>query len=108
MPRDKMKLTVELVRRGATILGEPCKTCGGVQIKYHGKVYCTSHEDLSSVLEEEEMTMDSVATDLIQLVLAKTAELTKQLQKETDVEREDRLVSLMMKYVELLQKLPEK
>jgi len=108
LPKDKMKLTVELVRRGATIMGEPCKTCGGVQVRYHGKVFCTSHDDLSSVLSADELTLDSVTADVRQLMLSKLADLSKQLESETEVEKQDLLVTLMTRCLDLLQKLPQK
>ena len=54
--REKMQLTVELMRRGAVMLKEPCPTCNGVQVRYKGKVYCTSHDDLEAVLSAREIT----------------------------------------------------
>ena len=44
--RDKMQLTVELMRRGAVMMKEPCPIDNGVQVRYKGKVFCTSHDDL--------------------------------------------------------------
>jgi UPF0148 protein len=108
MSKERTSLTVELVRRGATILAEPCPTCGGVQIKYHGKTYCTNHEDLSSILTAGEVTLDSVVADLRQLLLAKLTESIALLEKEKDSSKQDQLVSLATKYFDLLQKLPQK
>jgi len=102
-----MKLTVDLVRKGATILGEPCQTCGGVQIRYHGKTFCTSHDDLSSVQTEQDVSYDSVVASLRQLLLSKLAESARLLEKEDDGAKQDALVSLMTKYFDLLQKLPK-
>jgi len=103
-----MKLTVDLVRKGATILGEPCQTCGGVQVRYHGKTYCTSHDDLSVVPSERDVSYDSVVASLRQLLLSKLAELISLLEKEKDGAKQDELVSLMTKYFDLLEKLPQK
>jgi UPF0148 protein len=106
--KDKMKLTVELVRKGAAILGEPCQTCGGVQVRYHGKNYCTSHDDLSAVLSEREVSYDSVVGSLRQLLLSKLTESIGLLEKEKDGAKQDELVSLMTKYFDLLEKLHQK
>ena len=106
--KDKMKTTVELVRRGASILGEPCPTCGGVQIKYHGRTLCTSHADLSPLLSQEEISYDSVVASLKQLLLSKLAESVSLLEHEKDSAKQDQLVSLMTKYFDLLEKLPQK
>jgi UPF0148 protein len=105
--KEKMKLTVEIVRRGGILLKEPCPVCGGVQVRYRGKIYCTNHEDLSGVLTAEEVTYEGVAYALRTLLLSKTREAADLLEKERDTLKQDQLVSLLSKYVELLQKLPE-
>ena len=106
--KEKMKTTVELVRKGATILSEPCQTCGGVQVRYHGKTYCTSHDDLSAVLRERDVSYDSVVASLRQLLLSKMAESMSLLEKEKDNATQDELITLVTKFYDLLQKLPQK
>lgn len=106
--KDKMKQTVELVRRGAAILGEPCPTCGGVQVKYHGKTHCTQHEDVAAILSAEEISFDTVAADTRDVLLAKLRRLNAALEKEEDLARQEQLVSLVTKCVDLLQKMPQK
>jgi len=103
-----MQLTVEIVKRGGTVLRDPCPTCGGVQVRYHGKVVCTNHDDLSGVLSGEDITYDSVASSLRSLLLLKMKDAMDSLEKERDVTRQDQIVSLLARYVELLQKLPER
>jgi uncharacterized Zn finger protein (UPF0148 family) len=106
--RGRMKSTVELVRRGGVILKEPCPTCGGIQVKYHGKNYCSNHDDLTAALAAQELNLDVVLSGLRGLVLAKVKDTSDALGQEKDFERQERLVSLLTKYVDLLQKLPEK
>ncbi|MFI5404664.1 MAG: Sjogren's syndrome/scleroderma autoantigen 1 family protein [Candidatus Gagatemarchaeaceae archaeon] len=106
--KDKIKVAVELVRKGATILGEPCPQCGGIQVRYHGKVYCTGHEDLSSVLKTEVVSMETAVAETRQVLLSKLNEAAAALGTETDRSKQDQLVSLMTKYFDLLQKLPQK
>ena len=72
--RDKMKVAVELVRRGATMLAEPCQQCGGIQVKYRGKTYCTNHEDLSAMLSAQTVSYESVTAGLRELLLSKLNE----------------------------------
>lgn len=108
MAKDGMKTAVELVRRGATILAEPCKSCGGIQVKYKGKTYCTAHEDLSSVLTGEELTYDSVTSELTTLLLSKLKEGMAALRNETDVGKQDQLITLIAKCVSLLHELQSK
>jgi UPF0148 protein len=103
--REKMQLTVELMRRGAVMLKEPCPTCNGVQVKYKGKVYCTAHEDLEAVLSAREVTYSDVAAGLKEMLLTKVKENMALLQNEKDAEKQDQLISLISKSVDLLNKL---
>jgi UPF0148 protein len=99
-----MKVSVELVRRGATVLAEPCQQCGGIQVRYRGKTYCTGHEDLSPLLAVQPVSYDSVVASMRELLLSKLNESVAQLEKERDPAKQDQLVSLMTKYFDLLQK----
>ena len=106
--KDKMKLAAELVRKGGTMLGEPCQQCGGIQVRFRGKVYCTGHEDLSGVLKAEGASYDTVMAQTREVLVAKLNEAAGLLEKERDQAAQERLVSLMTKYFDLLQKLPRK
>jgi UPF0148 protein len=101
----KTKTTVELMRRGAVMIKEPCPVCNGVQLRYKGRVYCTNHDDLSVALQAKEILFPDVSEDLKNLLLVKLKESMSLLENERDSEKLDRLVSLMTKYVELLRKL---
>lgn len=101
----KTKTTVELMRRGAVMMKEPCPVCNGVQLRYKGRVYCTNHDDLNLALQAKEILFPDVAEDLQNLLLVKLKESMSLLENETDYEKLDRLVSLMTRYVELLRKL---
>lgn len=103
-----MKLTAELVKRGGIILKEPCQTCGGIQIRYRGKNYCSSHDDLSIALAAEEVSLDVVASTLSDLLVLKVKETTAILKDEKDIGKQDQLVALLSKYVDLMQKIAEK
>jgi UPF0148 protein len=101
----KTKTTVELMRRGAVMMKEPCQVCNGVQLRYKGRVYCTNHDDLTAALQAKEILYPDVAEDLKNLLLVKLKESMSVLESEKDPEELDRVVSLMTRYVELLRKL---
>jgi UPF0148 protein len=105
MSAAKTKTTVELMRRGAVMIKEPCPVCNGVQLRYKGRVYCTNHDDLTLALQAKEILFPDVAEDLKNLLLVKLKESMSLLENERDFEKLDRLVSLMTRYVELLRKL---
>ena len=103
-----MKVAAELVRKGAVMLAEPCQRCGGMQLRYHGKVYCTSHEDLGPLLTEEPVSYEAVVVSARGLLLSKLNEAAVLLEKEKDLTKQEQLISLMTKYFDLLQKMPQK
>ena len=106
--RDRMKQGAELVRKGAVILSEPCQQCGGILVRYHGKVYCTNHEDLSQVLKREEVSFDTIMAGMNEVLLAKLNESAHLLEVEKDLSKQDQLVTLMAKLYNLLQQIPRK
>jgi UPF0148 protein len=106
--RDRMKLASELVSKGATMLAEPCPKDGGIQVRYRGKVYCTSHDDLSSIATSAVVSYDTVVAQTREVLLARLSEVTLALGTERDRAKQEQLVSLAAKYFDLLQKLPQK
>jgi UPF0148 protein len=101
----KTKVTVELMRRGAVMIKEPCSVCNGVQLRYKGRIYCTNHDDLTVALQAKEILFPDVAEDLKNLLLVKLKESMSLLENERDSEKLEPMISLMTKYVELLRKL---
>lgn len=95
------------MRRGAVMLKEPCPVCNGVQVRYHGKIYCTNHDDLTGVLSTTEFTYADISASLRELLLIKLRDVMSMLEAEKEVGNQDTLVSLLHKYIDLLNKLPE-
>ncbi len=89
------------------MLKDPCQVCNGVQVRYHGKIYCTNHDDLSGILSTTEVTYVDTSASLRELLVIKLRDVMSLLESEKEVESQDALVSLLLKYVELLNKLPE-
>jgi UPF0148 protein len=106
--KDNLRLAAELVSKGATMLSDPCPKCGGIQVRYRGKVYCTNHEDMTLVATAESLSLETVAANMREVLLTKLNETAASLGAEKDGARQDQLVSLMAKYFDLLQKLPQK
>ncbi|MDE1853925.1 MAG: hypothetical protein KGI38_09325 [Thaumarchaeota archaeon] len=106
--KDRMKLAAELVSRGATMLADPCPQDGGIQVRYRGKVYCITHDDLSMITKAATVSYDSVVAQMREVLLARLNETTAALGTEKDASKQEQLVSLAAKYFELLQKLPQK
>jgi uncharacterized Zn finger protein (UPF0148 family) len=126
--RSKISTTAELIRRGASILQEACPRCGAVQIKFKGKIYCTNEDDLDSVLNPKEASPTSQTQGsseiqneekpivvspqvsqsndpLRRLLEEKLNTVSKQLESTTDIVEQGKLLDLVSKYVETLEKL---
>jgi UPF0148 protein len=102
---SKTQLTVELMRRGAVMMKEPCPMCNGVQLRYKGRVYCTNHDNLEEALLAKELSFADVAESLRNVLLVKVKDLMVALEGEKEPSKCDQIVSLLTKYVELLRKL---
>jgi UPF0148 protein len=105
--KDGMKAAAELISKGATMLSEPCPQCGGVQLRYHGKIYCANHDDLSAAITSVAVSADVVMAEMREILLSKLNEAAVALGVEKDGVRQDQLVSLMTKYFDLLERLPK-
>jgi UPF0148 protein len=106
--KDRMKLAAELVSKGATMLAEPCPQDGGIQVRYRGRVYCTTHDDLSAITKSTAVTLEGVTAQMREVLLSRLSEVTSALGTERDPGKQEQLVTLAAKYFELLQKLPQK
>ena len=106
--KGKMKVAVELVRKGATVLAGPCPQCGGIQVRYQGKIHCTAHEDLSSVVKSEGASYEDVVARMRATLVTKLNESAHLLEDEKDAAKQELLVTLITKCFDLLQELSEK
>ena len=116
--KTRMATSADLLRRGATLLMEACPKCGGVQVKYQGKIYCLNEDNLDEVLsgrpgvqsaikkeDKKQVTASEGSDSLRKLLEEKLASTSKQLESTTDVEEQSKLLDLITKYLETLQKL---
>lgn len=110
----------DLLRRGGTLLQEPCPKCGGVQIRFEGKTYCMNEDDLEAALspkpaaiqpepvakkEQKLPKSDSGSNTLRVLLQNKLDVVSKQLDSTTDLQEQAKLLDLISKYIETLEKL---
>ncbi len=65
MEKNTNKLIAEIMRRGGTLLAEPCPKCGGLMVKYKGKTFCPKCDNITSI-EQLESTGKSNEIDIIQ------------------------------------------
>lgn len=110
--KNRMGLSADLLLRGATLLQEACPRCGGVQIRYQGKVYCLAEDNIEEItkapaapIQEESPVKTESSSALKKMLEEKLANVSKQLDASTDIQEQTKLLDLISKYLETLQKL---
>ncbi|MBI2184746.1 MAG: hypothetical protein HYU39_07300 [Thaumarchaeota archaeon] len=99
-----LAVAAEILRKGATLLKEPCPKCGGVQIRYKNRTLCTNCDDLSNIEALEAPQPTEVIGKLKDLIAAKIGEASLLLKEEKNIERQTQLAALLLRYVELMEK----
>lgn len=97
-----MDNAVEIMRKGGTLLGDKCPRCGGVQVKYKGRVLCIAEDDLSENLQATTVSNDATLSNLRNVIIEKIDVTSHAIEKENDVAKQAVLVDLLQKYVTLL------
>jgi UPF0148 protein len=107
--KSSQKLMAEMMRKGATLLREPCPECGGILFRFKGRDICPVCSGLQSVEELDEKVVQKATPPP-----AKSAIVTKilddslgQLAKEKDPARRLKLLQMVKLCAEVLKLLKE-
>jgi UPF0148 protein len=100
-----MAKAVELLRKGATLLKEPCPKCSGLQVKYKGRTLCVSCANFNEVFKVETVPAETVLVNLKEMIVQKINQTSSLLKEESSLEKQSELASLIIKYLELLERL---
>lgn len=111
-----MGLAAELLRKGGTLVSQSCSICGGVQVKFSGKISCVNcgrEEEISSSEQRKEgrsevkdvqTTSASAIADLRNVIMTKLAELLPTLRSEKDPSKLAEYTNLIKDYLHILEK----
>ena len=95
MSNDLTKKAVEMLLKGATLVREPCPYCKGVRIMKDGSALCVTcgkeakEEKVESILSKTEQKKEHTSIDNLD---RKIKELTEDLQKEKDYEKQKQIL----------------
>lgn len=103
--KRRMDIAVELIRKGGTLLKEPCIKCGGVQVRYKGRTLCVNCGSIESPMELEAPSFSEVIANLKDLITIKIQEVSNQLKLETNVEKQTQLTSLLLQYLQIMERI---
>lgn len=108
MSKERITTAAELLRKGGTLVSESCQACGGVQVKFSGKIVCVNcgKETIESTETQKDVkgTTDVVA-DLKSVALSKIGELIPVLRSENDLNKQRDIVKLIKEYLELVEEI---
>ncbi len=113
LSKERINTAVELLRKGGTLVSESCSACGGVQVKFSGKIVCVNcgKEEMIKVTETKKevktKVTTEVATDLKNIILLKISELLPALKSATELDKQEDIVKLIKDYLEVLENIPK-
>jgi len=110
--RQNLKEAAELLRKGASLLKEPCPRCGGVLLLYQGSYLCPSCGTIDQSSAEASRAPAKpvqknrgeleVLSVLEKVISGKLIELHGRLQSISNFDEELKYTSLLKSYLEVL------
>ncbi len=109
MTKDLTKKAAEMLLKGATLLSEPCPYCSGVRVMKEGHALCINcgrePEKKDSPVEVKKQTEK---TGLEITLEKKLSELSKELEQETNHEKQQEILRSINSLIETTKKLQHK
>jgi UPF0148 protein len=117
LSKDLTKKAVEMLLKGATLLAEPCPYCKGVRVMMNGNALCvscgaepkTEHVYENSAEIEKQNTIKNIPNskpvDSLEVFEKKLARLSKELEEESDYEKQQQILKTINSIVEIIKKL---
>lgn len=113
MSKERLVSAAEMLRKGGTLVSETCGNCKGVQVRYEGKIICVNCgrevvEAKTAEAKTEQQAAPPAASDIRSTIIAKIEEVLPLLREERDVGRQAEIAKLIVSYLDILAKTPEK
>lgn len=118
MSKDLTKRAAEMLLKGATLLAEPCPYCKGVRILKDGNALCIScgrqpetkefeGAVTEKTLEKQESNNSAKKTvsEPLKILEKKLEDLSKELEKEADHEKQQQILKSINSLVDIIAKL---
>lgn len=109
MSKDLTKKAAEMLLKGATLLSEPCPYCSGVRVMKEGHALCISCGREPEKKENPvEIKKQTEKTGLEITLEKKLSELSKELEQETNHEKQQEILRSINSLIETTKKLQHK
>ena len=109
MSKDLTKKAAEMLLKGATLLSERCPYCSGVRVMKDGHALCIScgrEPEKREIVEED--TRKKPKSSLEQILEKKIESLSKELEEETNHERQQDILKSINLTLETIEKTRNK
>ena len=105
MSKELTKKAIDLLLTGATLLGEPCPYCGGVRVMKSGNALCVGcgREPKNEIKSDKKKHTENNST--LEILEKKLDMLSKELEKESDHEKQQNILNTINSLVEILEKI---
>ena len=109
MSKDLTKKAAEMLLKGATLLSEPCPYCSGVRVMKEGHALCIGcgrePEKKEIPVKDEQQTEK---TGLEFTLWKKLSELSKELEQETNHEKQQEILRSINSLIETMERMKSK
>ncbi|MCH7756988.1 MAG: hypothetical protein IIA19_00690 [Thaumarchaeota archaeon] len=105
MSKDLTKKAVEMLLQGATLLREPCPYCSGVRVMREGQALCVSCGREPEKRNITQQDNKGLKTSLLETLEKKLDVLSKELEQESDHERQQAILKSINSLIEAVDKI---
>ncbi|MFB5608320.1 MAG: Sjogren's syndrome/scleroderma autoantigen 1 family protein [Candidatus Nitrosomaritimum yanchengensis] len=105
MSNDLTKRAVEMLLQGATMLKEPCPYCSGVRVMKEGHALCVSCGREPEKRNIPQQNNKEQKTSLLEILEKKLQELSKELEHETDHEKQQAILKSLNSVIDAIDKI---
>ena len=105
MSDDFTKKAAEMLLQGATLLREPCPYCSGVRVMKEGQAFCVScgrEPEKRNIPQQNNKLQKSNLTEILE---KKLNDLSKELEKEADHEKQQIILKSINSIIEAIDKI---
>ena len=105
MSKDLTKKAVEMLLQGATFLKEPCPYCSGVRVMKEGQALCISCGREPEKKKIPRQDNNEQKSNLVEILEKKLEILSKELEQETDHEKQQKILTSINSLIEAMDKI---
>ena len=105
MSKELTKKAIDLLLTGATLLSEPCPYCSGVRVMKDGNALCVNCGREPKDKDMKDDTENNESNSTLEILETKLETLTKELEKESDHEKQQNILKSINSIVEILGKI---